>query len=693
MLFTSIIYDRAIDYKHQQEIRADRLLADQFYQLVSGIADLDKIKLALAESIAIKTQHVNLFAILDKESNVKSFYGKKTFKKNDIAQVLSLIKTNKIQSEGQLKYKQKIYYWFIKDLHSVSNSKKSLLIIYSLSPSVISEFLKFFGLPFFISGFLLCWVMVWASIILSSLVIKLQNQKQILSDQASAIEKARDEALHANSAKSNFLANMSHEIRTPLTSIIGFADSCRDIDQTMSERSCAINTIIKSGNHLMNIINEILDLSKIEAGKLEIEIRKVSLMELLEEVNSFVKVLADEKGLTFGINYTFSLPIYIKTDQLRLKQILLNLCSNAIKFTDNGHVYLNVTYTSQSSKITFEVIDTGIGMNAEQLNKIFMPFEQADSSITRKFGGTGLGLTLSKQLVEMLNGELTVESLPNNGSHFTINITMDEIENNDFIYNDKQISIENQSDVNTEIPKLSGRVLVAEDNEDIRALVRLILSKTGIDLDMVENGKDAVNKANEKKYDLILMDVQMPVMDGLTAVKELRENGYILPIVVMTANAMQKDREECIEAGFDSFISKPINRKDLYQVVSQHLMPSKASEGEKIMLTSDLLNEDPDLIDLIDKFMSRLPGMRDAINQAHTDQQNEELSSLIHQMKGVGGGYGYPMLTQQCAKIEFQVANENIENVVVLVEEFNQIVEQILEGKDENHKIAEQAQF
>lgn len=680
------MFDRAIKYKHQQEVRTNSVLADHFYHSISGIDDLNMIKQSIFENS--KSQPTEIFAIIDKQRNVIFHYSKQ--KENSLKNLLAKINENSTLKEGQLSVSDTTYFWFIRDLPAYKKDHY-LLIIYPLSSSATLDVFGFFGLPFFISGFILCWMMVWASIILSSLVTKLENQKYILSEQAAEIEKARDEALLANSAKSNFLANMSHEIRTPLTSIIGFAESSLDIDQSMKERSKATKTIIKSSKHLMHIINEILDLSKIESGKFEIESTSVYLLNVLDEVNSLMFKLAEDKGLTFLINYTYPLPEIIISDQLRLTQILLNLCSNAIKFTERGHVYLNVVYNPESSSLIFEVVDTGIGMSEEQIEKIFKPFEQADTTITRKFGGTGLGLTLSKQLIEMLNGNIYVESTPTKGSCFSIKLKIAEVENNRYLH-ERDINHEPiiRSQKKIEIPKLKGKVLLAEDNKDIQDLVKLLMTKVGIELDIVGNGKLAINYAAETDYDLVFMDIQMPIMDGLTAMRELKQLAYNKPVIAMTANAMQKDREESKAAGFSGFVSKPIYRNDLYLVLMQYLKPSEIFENEKTLLTSDLLNDDPDLIDLIDKFMTRLPAMRDVINLAYSDNKEEELSGLIHQMKGVGGNYGYPVLTELCAKIEFQITSQNRENVSALIEEFNLLVEEILGSGDENHKIVEQ---
>lgn len=692
ILFTSVLYDRAIKYKHQQEINTNRILADQFFQFSSDIVDLNETKYSVIENIARKTEPAKLFVILNQNQEVKFLFDKANLKPVLLDKILPQIKKNTQQHEGQLVDKDnKIYFWLLRTL-PVKTEKITLLIVYPLSSSVATDVMKFFGLPFFISGFLLLWVMVWASIILSSLVNKLQNQKQILSVQAIDIEKARDEAVEANASKSNFLANMSHEIRTPLTSIIGFAESCSETECSAEDRARAVKTIIRSGKHLMNLINEILDLSKIEAGKLEINNSPVNLIDLLEEINQFVTGLAQGKDLNFGINYAFPLPYKIIIDPLRLKQILLNLCANAIKFTQKGYVYLNVSYDKRYNKLIFEVIDTGIGMKEEELEKIFRPFEQADASVTRKYGGTGLGLTLSRQLTEMLGGTLTVKSKTGKGSSFKVSLTPDCIEDSEYIYEeDINILPETHNQTDYELPILKGKILVAEDNEDIRELIKLMMKKLDLVPEVVENGKLAIKRAMEKEFDIIFFDIQMPIMDGITATKELRKQGYTKPIVAMTANAMQKDRDECLAAGFDNFISKPIDRKKLYEVMFKYLNPINQDKYGDIMLTSDLLAEDPDLIDLVDKFMTRLPEMTNAINQAFTDEEWEKFSDLIHQMKGVGGGYGYPMLTELCANIEAQLKEQSMDNVAKLMGELNHLAEQILAGSDENRKIANKA--
>ena len=692
LLFTSVIYDRAINYKHRQEADTFRVIAEQFFHLSVEEQSKKNITTILAKNINLKNQPADYFAILDNQRNATSVYKKNALQADVFNNIIPFIKEKDNLIEGEINHKGTLYYWILRVLPGYTDKKNALLIIYPLSSSVVTEVLEFFGLPFYISGFLLIWMMVWASIILSSLVSKLQKQKQILTNQATDIEKARDDAMQANLAKSHFLANMSHEIRTPLTSIIGFAESSLDIDQSMQERLNANTIIIKSGKHLMHIINEILDLSKIEAGKIEIEKIEFPLIDVLEDINQLVSNMAEEKGLFFKINYIFPLPEKISSDQLRLKQVLLNLCTNAIKFTEKGSVVLNVTYLDEMSSLKIEVIDTGIGMTEEQKDKIFKPFEQADSSTSRKFGGTGLGLTLSKQLLEILGGTLSVTSRLNKGSKFIVKLKITGVDNTNFIYEDKNdISEDSSRLLNTNVPLLQGKILIAEDNEDIQALVKLLIKRTGVKADIVENGKLAVELARSADYDLILMDIQMPVMDGKNAMTALKDQHCLVPVIAMTANAMKSDQEEYKKYGFSGFIGKPIDRNELFSVLTQYLKPVQSMESDKILLTSNLLDEDPELIDLIDKFIKRLPDMQKAINNAYTENKIEELSGLIHQMKGVGGNYGYPTLTELCSKMEFQITGNHMDNVTALLADFNHMVEEIISGYDENHKIAGKA--
>jgi len=687
LTFTHVIYDKATGYKHSLEKKSFRALSEQLTTLYKTDTPLEDFSQLLQQQINAENQPAQIFAI-KKTAEFTDIFHKKTFKPELILdkQSQQTIQNPEL-NENIIEINSAIYYWIKHTLPGQANNT-AVISVYPLSGTAIAETLSFFGTPLFISGVLLLWCMVWASIILSSLVTKLQNQKQTLADQAADIEKSHDAALAANQAKSSFLANMSHEIRTPLTSIIGFAESCLDANQSMSERYDATSTIIRSGNHLLHIINEILDISKIEAGKLDIEIRPVKLSELLHEVNMFVKVLAQEKGLTFGINYSFPLPKIIHTDQLRLKQILLNLCSNAIKFTNKGHVFLNASYLPQTEQLKLEVVDTGIGMSTEQMEKIFAPFQQADSSITREYGGTGLGLTLSKQLTEILEGELTVESTPGKGSHFITLFMINEIDTNELDYEDDyQAVFQEQVPVPQTTPSVNGKLLIAEDNPDIQALVKMLINKIGADMTLVENGKQAVEKALTEDFDLVFLDIQMPVMDGFEALKQLRENNYRKPVFAMTANTMKKDQDKCFAAGFDGFISKPIDKNDLYSVIIDYLKAAEESVNKPAFITSDILLNEPQIIDLVDAFLERIPEIMSVINQALTENDWEEIAEQIHQMKGIGGAFGYSIITKISEKIEFALTAQDTAQIRLLIDDLNAVCNQAIAGKEENHKI------
>jgi len=690
-LFTHVIYDKAIGYKHQLEKNSFRIMADQLLSSHDVKNPMHYFNEILRTHINSKNQAAKVFAIFDNNLLLSTFY-KDLDKPNYLPEkLISTIQKQDTNNEGLYNADGRILFWLKRTLPGQSQNRLSFLAIYPLSTSAISETLNFFGTPLFISGFLLLWCMVWASIILSSLVTKLQNQKQTLSDQAADIENARDEALKATEAKSRFLANMSHEIRTPLTSIIGFAESCLDANQSMKERFEATSTIIRSGHHLLHIINEILDISKIEAGKLEIEITQVNLADLLQEVNQFIKVLAQEKGLNFTIEHTFPLPDKIFTDQLRLKQILLNLCSNAVKFTEKGHALLNVSYNAQSHILQFEVADTGIGMSDEQITKIFSPFQQADSSITREYGGTGLGLTLSKELIERLNGKLEVKSILNKGSRFITYLEVKNVDENDFIYeiNYDEVKTEGLHSLHS-LPSVSGQILVAEDNPDIQSLIKMMIKKSGATIEIADNGKIAIQKAIESDFDLIFLDIQMPIMGGFEALKQLRSNGYIKPVFAMTANTMQKDRDQCYSAGFDGFISKPIDKNDLYSVIIDYLKSAEENSNTRGFITSTIVKEEPQIIELVDAFLERIPEIMAEINTAIDEKNWEELGGQIHQMKGIGGAFGYDILTKISAKIEFLLTTKDYEQIQLLVDDLNNMCKQAIAGKEENYKLISQ---
>ena len=414
------------------------------------------------------------------------------------------------------------------------------------------------------------------------------EQTGLLERSLADVQRAKEEAQVASLAKSEFLANMSHEIRTPMTAILGFADNLLDPDLSESDRLNAIHTVRRNGEHLLQIINSILDISKIEAGKLEVERIRCSPVQLIADVQSLTHVRAAEKRLQFDVEYTGPIPETIETDPTRLKQILFNLIGNAIKFTEEGGVRLLtrvVEADPTGAVMQFDVIDTGIGMTDEQLSRLFRPFTQADTSTTRKFGGTGLGLTISKRLANLLGGDVVVYSGPGEGSTFRLTISTGSLDGVKMLESTTDVALTSASESGRTKPpvqRLDCRILLAEDGPDNQRLISFVLRKAGADVTVVENGKLAAAAALAARdegdsFDAVLMDMQMPVMDGYEATGLLRQKGYTDPIIALTAHAMASDREKCVKAGCDDYATKPIDRTKLIETITAQLERQVAS--------------------------------------------------------------------------------------------------------------------
>ena len=370
----------------------------------------------------------------------------------------------------------------------------------------------------------------------------------------------------ATRAKSEILANVSHELRTPMTAILTIAEVLRSgqWDQAQLE---AIATIERNGKYLLTLINEVLDLSKIEAGKLSVECVPCSICEVIEDVESLIAVRAAEKGLTLHVRMEGDIPQQVYTDPTRLQQILINLTENAVKFTDQGSVTVTVKAEQQEGRVRlhFAVADTGIGMTRRQLDNLFEPFTQGDSSTTRRFGGTGLGLSISYQLTQLLGGDISVTSSPDRGSTFHLWIDAGPATASAPLVQDGTRRSPPVEKPASALPDLSGcKVLLAEDYLDIRVPVTFVLEQAGAQVVAADNGRAAVDLALEaharaEPFDVVLMDMQMPLVDGYTATRELREAGYPGCIVAITAHAMESDRQKCLAAGCDEYVPKPID--------------------------------------------------------------------------------------------------------------------------------------
>lgn len=395
------------------------------------------------------------------------------------------------------------------------------------------------------------------------------------------LQRAKAAADAACEAKSSFLANMSHEIRTPMTAILGFADLLAEQTPAADARHEYIATIQRSGRHLLHLINDILDVSKIESGRMTVEKLPTDPAQILSEVIGLMQVRAAAARITLEHDFITPIPRHINSDPIRLRQILMNLIGNAIKFTLHGSVRVGVAFEGGGdgtpNRLAFRITDTGIGMAPQQMARLFKPFTQADATTTRRFGGTGLGLSISRTLARMLGGDIQVTSVPGVGSVFTVTISTGPVADADFWLPDHApaaVQMSRAQPAAAEQPLSGMRILLAEDGPDNQRLIRTVLAKAGAIVHHANNGRAAIEMLtidgsfdaplrNPPVIDMILMDMQMPEMDGYATVRALRNRGFTRPIVALTANAMAGDRERCLAAGCSGYATKPIDRAAL----------------------------------------------------------------------------------------------------------------------------------
>ena len=392
---------------------------------------------------------------------------------------------------------------------------------------------------------------------------------------------AKTAAEAANRAKSEFLANMSHELRTPMTAILGFADILLE-NPAGCDPMDAAEAIQRNGEHLLALLNDILDLSKIEAGKTGLEFQACSPVKIVSEVLATMRVRADAKGLPLCGENDPAIPKMVMTDPLRLRQILVNLIGNAIKFTETGSVRVVTRMEKDqagNAMLTFDVIDTGIGIADDQRALLFQPFSQVDASAGRRFGGTGLGLAISRRLARMLGGDITVSSVLGRGATFSVTIAVEQAAMKEPAERSKpRVTAPPQT---IDPVNIRGRILLVEDSPDNQRLIAFLLRTAGAEVSVADNGQAAIDCALQAQeaglpFDLIFMDMQMPILDGYEATQRLRGLGYRRPIVALTAHAMASDREKCLGAGCDDYLTKPINRGMLLQTLSTWMKSEKA---------------------------------------------------------------------------------------------------------------------
>lgn len=545
------------------------------------------------------------------------------------------------------------------------------------------------------------------------------------------IKKAKEMAEDTTKVKGQFLANVSHEIRTPMSAIIGMSHLALESGLNEKQRGY-VQKIEGAAKNLLDIINDILDFSKIEAKKMTLEHREFYLEEIFENLINLFVFKMKEKNLQLLFSIEHGVPSALIGDALKLSQILTNLLSNAIKFTPKGEIIIGVKTKERderSARVEFWVQDSGIGLSHEQVKKLFSPFEQADGSITRTYGGTGLGLSISKYLVEMMDGTIGVESEVGKGSKFYFDIKVDLAPQNRELLkegaNKKLLTPSNLQDAvlhafGKKMPKHNGyheaaqqlhgaEVLLVEDNEENQEIAKELLAKVGVNVTIANNGKEALQKIDEKFFDGVLMDCQMPVMDGYEATMILRKEKHLMsiPVIAMTANAMQEDKERCIKAGMSDFVAKPIDVKLFYTTLAKWVKPKayhqraqESSDKNEVanLCTLDIYGIDIDkaldrvaddeeiLFKILKRFAASQKDAMQKIDKMYKDGNLDEFKMAVHTLKGLSGNIEATSVYEALKKLENSTKEEGADSeaIISLMQEIDEELKKVVASIDAN---------